>query len=541
MRIKKSRIFIIFLLLIMSLGVFAGCTAKEVSKEDGSTKIEKKATYTFKANSGKEYVASLISGVPKCTYDPAGFAETDGIRSYTDKEQKLESQSGIVVSQYQGEIDWEQVKESGIDFAMIRLGYRGFGGNGTIELDEQFERNLEGAQVAGVETGVYFFSQAVSEEEAKEEAEFVLEQVADWQLTGTIAFHTRQVEKEESRTEKLTGEEYTRNCRVFCDRIKEAGYLPVIYTDLEWMAFTLQLDQLAEYDYWCVDYNENPQCPYEFAMWEYEKEGLIEGISGEVPQIMWIQNQEEAKARQQEAEAIAQTKDKEQVKEQDALLPSEDTENQMVAGGRIVVIDAGHQGQGDSSQEPIGPGASETKPRVSSGTSGAATGIGEYELNLNVALGLETELISRGYQVIMVRTTNDVNLSNAERAAIANEAEADVFLRIHANGSEDASIQGALTMCMTPSNPYNANLYDSSRRLSECVLNQFCQATGAVQRTIIETDTMSGINWCQVPVTILEMGYMSNPEEDLRLNSPDYQAQMIQGIANGIDEYCSGL
>lgn len=204
---------------------------------------------------------------------------------------------------------------------------------------------------------------------------------------------------------------------------------------------------------------------------------------------------------------------------------------------RLIVIDAGHQGQGDSQQEPIGPGASEQKARVSSGTTGISTGVPEYVLNLEIATLLDAELKNRGYRVLMVRTTHDVNMSNSERAAIANENHADAFIRIHANGSENNSAQGALTMCMTPDNPYNANLYTQSRKLSEQVLDQICAKTGAQKNNIIETDTMSGINWCAVPVTIVEMGYMSNPEEDQRLHNKEYQSQMVQGIADGVDAY----
>ena len=205
--------------------------------------------------------------------------------------------------------------------------------------------------------------------------------------------------------------------------------------------------------------------------------------------------------------------------------------------GFLVVIDAGHQQQGNSGQEPIGPGASSTKAKVSSGTAGVSTGVPEYQLNLDITLQLRDELIARGYDVILCRETNDVDISNSERAAVANENEADAFIRIHANGSGSSSAHGSMTICMTPGNPFNGDLYEESRHLSDCVLDAYVAETGISKEYVWETDTMSGINWSQVPVTILEMGYMSNPSEDEKMQDPDFQKVMVTGIANGIEDY----
>ncbi len=206
-------------------------------------------------------------------------------------------------------------------------------------------------------------------------------------------------------------------------------------------------------------------------------------------------------------------------------------------GGRVIVLDPGHTALADSEKEPVGPGASELKLKDTGGTHGVATGILERDLVLKICMDLRTELQNRGYTVILTHETNNLKLSCSERAAVANQAGAAAFIRVHADGVNDGSVRGASAICITPGNPYTSSTYTLSRRLSDCVLGAYCEATGFRNRGVSETDTMSGNNWSQVPTTLVEMGFMTNAEEDRLMNDPGFQAGMVRGLADGIDRY----
>ena len=206
-------------------------------------------------------------------------------------------------------------------------------------------------------------------------------------------------------------------------------------------------------------------------------------------------------------------------------------------GGKVVCIDAGHQARGNSSLEPNGPGSSTMKAKVTTGATGCVTGKTESQINLEVALKLQQALQSQGYTVIMCRTSQNVDISNAQRAEIANNNHVSAFIRLHCDSSTSSSATGTLTLAPSTSNPYCASIASESQALSKSIVNNICSVTGSRNRGVSIVDNMTGLNWSKVPVTIVEMGFLSNPQEDQLLASDDYQNKIVQGIVNGIGAY----
>lgn len=215
----------------------------------------------------------------------------------------------------------------------------------------------------------------------------------------------------------------------------------------------------------------------------------------------------------------------------------EPTKAPAVASGKVIAIDPGHQKQSNYEQEPVGPGASEQKIKVSSGTQGVTTKVPEHQFNLELSLKLKDVLKEAGYQVVMTRETAEVDLSNAERAGIANEAKADIFIRIHADGAENKAANGISVLYPSERNPYVAALSPESKKLAKSVLDGLCDATGANRRGIVERDDLTGTNWAKMPVIVVEAGFMTNEAEEKKLLSKEYQALLVQGIVDGLQEY----
>lgn len=194
---------------------------------------------------------------------------------------KTVSHKGIDVSKYQGEIDWSKVASDGVEFAILRVGYRGYG-TGAIMLDEAFEKNIQEATNVGIKVGVYFFSQAITTEEAIEEARFVKEKVKEFNINYPIVFDTEDIPNEEARTEGLTVEERTNIAVAFCEEVKKDGFTPMIYANLRWFTMALDISKLNDYEKWYAYYDKEMYFPYKISMWQYSENGTVNGINGKV-------------------------------------------------------------------------------------------------------------------------------------------------------------------------------------------------------------------------------------------------------------------
>ncbi len=236
----------------------------------------------------RDYVVDILEGVPVLSYDLEGFQKNGERMTYTgatDKEQVW----GIDVSAHQEVIDWQKVAASGVEFAMIRVGYRGYV-TGALKEDAYFRQNIEGALAAGLEVGVYVFSQAITVQEVEEEAQLVLDMIRDYNVTGPVVFDWESISssKGPARTDGMDGESLTYFANHFCQLMEQAGYSPMIYFNQTLGYLRLQLEDLVQYPFWLADYNDTPQFYYNFDMWQYTSQGKIDGIEGRVDMNLWF-------------------------------------------------------------------------------------------------------------------------------------------------------------------------------------------------------------------------------------------------------------
>ena len=262
----------------------SGTDGDEENQEVSTPETEQEQAFeilNFVDIHGKEHQAQINPKVKKHPYIIEGFQLVGERMAYVG-DSNYTYRLGVDVSHYQGSIDWNKVKAAGYDFAFIRIGYRGYGTAGTLGLDKEFRNNIQNAKAAGLDVGVYFFAQAINEEEALEEAQFVLDNLAGEALQMPIVYDPETIEGTQARTDNVTGEQFTKNTITFFNAEKNAGYEPMVYSNMLWEAFELDLEQLEEYPIWYADYESLPQTPYSFSIWQYTNKGRVDGISGNV-------------------------------------------------------------------------------------------------------------------------------------------------------------------------------------------------------------------------------------------------------------------
>ena len=230
---------------------------------------------------GNWYETEILENVRKHDYNWNYLTNNENGIAYEGDPNYI-IRKGIDVSDWQGKIDWKQVADAGYEFAILRLGYRGYGTKGTMKMDNTFYYNIQNASQHGIDVGVYFFAQAVNEAEAIEEANFVLNALEGYELQLPIVYDPELISHTKARTDNVTGEQFTKNTIAFCEAVKAAGYTPMVYSNMVWEATLFDMTQLQTYDFWYADYEALPQTPYAFKFWQYSDHGRVPGIKGNV-------------------------------------------------------------------------------------------------------------------------------------------------------------------------------------------------------------------------------------------------------------------
>lgn len=270
--------------------------AKRVEKEEQERKEQLEAEEAEKAKNdpstdgrhtritnrdGTEEWVMLNPFLAKNTYDYTRMEDKAGLKRYMENGKKI-SYVGVDISKQNGDVNFTSVKAAGVDYVMIRLGGRGYG-TGQITLDENFKKNIEGAVAAGLDIGVYFYSQAVSQDEAVEEVNFVVQNLEPYraQVRYPIAFDMEFVANDTARIDSLSKEDKTNIATSFLEGVKAAGYVPMLYGDKEWLIKEIDLARLQDYDVWLAQEEDLPDYPYQYTMWQYSTEGILNGVTGE--------------------------------------------------------------------------------------------------------------------------------------------------------------------------------------------------------------------------------------------------------------------
>lgn len=230
---------------------------------------------------GKYNFVPINRSLKQSTLDAANLNILENGEYQYLQEGQVISHKGIDVSRHQGVIDWNLVAQDGVEFAFIRVGYRGYG-TGKMMEDDQFEANIQGAIAAGIKVGVYYYSQAITREEVLEEAAFVLEKIGPYKIDCPVVFDVEKVSGEPGRMNDISVDDRTEFARLFCETIEAQGYKPMIYHNTEMGAMMIRPELLEEYDKWFAAYSDTFYYPYEYKVWQYSQSGRVQGINGAV-------------------------------------------------------------------------------------------------------------------------------------------------------------------------------------------------------------------------------------------------------------------
>lgn len=250
-----------------------------IEKEETFYQLDGKKILYNDSALGQVYLP-VFQDVPACSLKMDQLITRNGYSFYRENG-NITSITGIDISEYQGDIDWEKVKAAGIDFAIIRAAYRTYG-DGSIKIDTKFEENMENAEAAGVHLGAYIFSQATTVDEAIEEADYLIDAVEDYDITYPLIFDWEMIYGDSARTDSVTVETLADCCIAFCERIKSAGYTPMIYQNKNTSLMKLDLPRIKDYEFWLAEYNTKPTYYYDFDIWQYTSDAYVPGIAGRV-------------------------------------------------------------------------------------------------------------------------------------------------------------------------------------------------------------------------------------------------------------------
>ncbi|MGN0696287.1 MAG: glycoside hydrolase family 25 protein [Oscillospiraceae bacterium] len=282
-------IFLIMAAVIIVLSVKLHKVTEEYQKDEEYIAVEASRVYEY--FTPRDYVEmddytygkiwlKALENVPRSDIDFSSLRQVGDFKYYTE-DGIVTSKLGVDVSYFQQDIDWASVKEAGIDFAMIRVGYRGYE-SGVINEDKRFHEYMQGAAEAGIETGVYFYSQALTVSEAEAEAEFVISQLEGYNVTYPVAFDWEVTGEDTARTNDMSPADLTECTAAFCNKIARAGYIPMIYAPKRQALLKMDMDALAGFDLWLAEYSDEPEYPYIYQMWQYASDANVPGIKGDV-------------------------------------------------------------------------------------------------------------------------------------------------------------------------------------------------------------------------------------------------------------------